>query len=203
MVDARGQVVGYVRVSTADQNLARQVAAVGEVDRLFEEKRSAATAAHRPVLQDMLRYVREGDTIRVKSPDRLGRSTMDVLGLVQDLAQRGVNVEFVDAPALNTGTAQGEFMLTILAAVSQLERSMIKERQSEGIALAKERGVYDRLPKLDGQQVAEVRRLTKEGVPVAELARRYGVSRTTMYAVINGTGRYADDGEHEQRDKHE
>ena len=89
-----------------------------------------------------------GSTTRlwVKSPDRLGMSTMDVLGIVQDLAARGAGVEFIDAPALSATTSQGEFMLIILAAEAQLERSMIRERQAEGIVLAKVRGVYVKGP---------------------------------------------------------
>ena len=94
----------------------------------------------------------------VKSPDRLGMSTMDILGIVQDLAARGVGVEFIDASALSATTSQGEFMLIILAAAAQLERSMIHERQAEGIVLAKVRGVYAKGSKLTLKQVEEVRR---------------------------------------------
>lgn len=185
----RGQVVGYVRVSSADQNEARQLEAIGEVDRLFSEKVSGKDT-NRPQLQSMLRYVREGDVVRVKSPDRLARSTTDLLSLVRDLNSRGVAVEFTDEPQLNTDTPTGAFMLTVLAAVAELERAVIRERQAEGIALAKRRGVYDRGAKLSAERVSEARALVGSGVPKAEVARRMGVCRTTLYAALWGKGRY-------------
>lgn len=103
----KGQVVGYVRVSAADQNEARQLDALGAVDRLFSEKVSGKSAADRAQLQEMLAYVREGDKVRVKSPDRLARSTTDLLALVERLKAKGVALEFVDTPALNTDTPPG------------------------------------------------------------------------------------------------
>lgn len=192
MTSHRGQVVGYVRVSAADQNEARQLEALGEVDRLFSEKVSGKNTSDREQLKEMMAYVREGDTVRVKSPDRLARSTTDLLSLVEQLRTKGVAVEFVDNPALNTDTPQGEFMLTILAAVAQLERATIRERQAEGIAIAKRNGVYDRAPKLTPEQIAEARQRADSGVPKARVARDLGVSRQTLYAALSGTGKYAE-----------
>ncbi|CEI31815.1 recombinase family protein [Propionibacterium freudenreichii] len=186
-----GQVVGYVRVSAADQNEARQLEAVGEVDRLFSEKVSGKNTADRERLQEMLAYVRQGDTVRVKSPDRLARSTTDLLSVVRGLAAKGVAVEFVDNPALNTDTPQGEFMLTILAAVAELERATIRERQAEGIAIAKRKGVYARGPKLSAEQIASARERVRGGVAKSVVARDLGVSRSTLYDALNGRGRYA------------
>jgi len=188
--DHKGQIVGYARVSTADQNLDRQLEALGDVDRIFTEKASGKDT-RRPELQEMLVYVRDGDTVRVKSPDRLARSTVDLLGLVEKLRTKSVELEFIDNPALNTASAQGEFMLTILAAVAQLERAMIRERQAEGIALAKKRGVYDRTPKITRDQIKDARSKIEMSVPVAVIARQLGVARSTLYAALNGTGRYA------------
>ncbi|WP_169253928.1 recombinase family protein [Brevibacterium sp. 'Marine'] len=179
--------------SAADQNEARQVEAIGEVDRLFAEKVSGKNVDDRAQLKEMIAYVREGDVVRVKSPDRLSRSTTDLLSLVKDLKSKGVAVEFVDSPALNTDTPQGEFMLTILAAVAQLERATIKERQAEGIAIAKENGVYEREPKLTDGQVFTARELVDRGVPKAAVARELGVSRQTLYTALKGKGRYGDD----------
>lgn len=136
MVGRNGQVVGYVRVSSADQNEARQVEAIGPVDRLFSEKVSGKST-DRAQLQEMLAYVREGDTVKVLSPDRLARSTTDLLGLVEQLRAKVVAVEFVDNPALNTDSPTGDFMLTILAGVAQFERATLRERQAAGIAIAK------------------------------------------------------------------
>lgn len=186
-----GQVVGYARVSTTDQNLDRQLAEIGDVDRLFAEKVSGASASARPVLQEMLGYVRAGDTIRVTSPDRLARSTTDLLRLLEDLKAREVNVIFTSTPALNTDSAQGIFMLTVLGAVAELERALIRERQADGIAAAKRRGVYDRAPALDADQIAQARRQIAAGVPKAAVARAFEVSRMTLYRALDGTGRYA------------
>src|SRR5690554_3254433 len=187
----KGQVVGYARVSAADQNEARQLEAIGEVDRLFSEKVSGKTT-DRAQLQEMLAYVREGDTIRVKSPDRLARSTTDLLGMVEQLKAKGVALEFVDNPALNTDTPQGSFMLTILAAVAKLERATIRERQAEGIAIAKAAGKYERGPKLAAGQIAEARQRVAAGVPKARVARDLGCSRQTLHSALSGTGKYAE-----------
>lgn len=184
-----GQTVGYVRVSTTDQNPARQLEAIGQVDRLFAEKISARTT-DRPQLQAMLAYVRSGDVVKVKSPDRLARSTTDLLALVNQLKSKDIQVEFIDQPALNTDSPQGEFMLTILGAVAQLERATIKERQAEGIALAKARGVYDRTPKLSPDQIELARRRIADGVTKSKVARDLGVSRQTLYTALAGQGRY-------------
>lgn len=187
-----GQVVGYVRVSAADQNEARQLEAIGGVDKLFSEKVSGKNIDDRKQLREMMSYVREGDRVRVKSPDRLARSTRDLLELIEQLRSTGVAVEFVDNPALNTDTPQGEFMLTILAAVAQLERATIRERQAEGIEIAKERGVYERAPKLTSRQIEQARARVNEGVPKAAVARELDVSRQTLYAALNGEGKYAE-----------
>ena len=186
-----GQIVGYARVSAVDQNVSRQVKALEvECDKIFVEKVSAAKTENRPQFQEMLRYLREGDVLQVTSADRLARSTRDLLDIVQSLKDRGVQVEFLDNPALNTDTPQGEFMLTILAAVAQLERSIIRERQAEGIAIARAAGKYDRAPKLSPEQAREVRRLDALGVPKTAIARKMGCSRHTIYSVLDRTGKY-------------
>lgn len=191
MSGQRGQLVAYVRVSAADQNEARQVAAVGSVDKLYVDRASGKNV-DRPKLQEMLTYVREGDTVRVQSPDRLARSTTDLLSLMGGLREKGVAIEFTDNPGLNTASAHGEFMLTILGAVAQLERATIRERQAEGIALAKARGTYDRKPKLSADQIEGARtRIGNDGVPLARVARELEVSRQTLYAALQGKGKYA------------
>ena len=186
----KGQVVGYVRVSAADQNQARQIEALGDVDRMFTDQASGKNT-DRPQLQEMLTYIRDGDTLRVTSADRLARSTIDLLRLVQQLKDKGVAVEFVDNPSLNTDTPQGEFMLTILGAVAQLERATIRERQAEGIAIAKRKGVYRRVPKLTPEQVDEARRRIAADVPKAKVARDLGVSRQTLLTALASGDIYA------------
>ena len=185
-----GKVVGYARVSSTDQNLARQIEALGEVDRLFQEKVSGKSR-DRAQLQELLTYIREGDVVRVKSPDRLARSTTDLLALVGEIKAKGAELEFTDNPALNSNSPQGEFMLTILAAVAQLERSVILERQAEGIAIAKQKGTYQRAPKLSPAQVQEARQRVADGAPKAVVARELGVARHTLYAALEGSGSYS------------
>lgn len=186
-----GQIVGYVRVSAADQNLSRQIEALGGVDRMFSEKVSGKNVDDRAQLREMLAYVRQGDTVRVKSPDRLARSTKDLLDLIEQLQAKSVAVEFVDNTALNTATPQGEFMLTILGAVAQLERATIRDRQAEGIAIAKKKGVYDRGPKLTSEQIGHARERIGQDAPKTKVARELGVSRQTLYSALNGYGKYA------------
>lgn len=194
MTGHKGQIVGYLRVSAADQNEARQIEVLTDVDRLFAEKVSGKNVDDRAQLRELLAYVREGDKVKVKSPDRLARSTRDLLDLIEQLHAKGVAVEFVDNAALNTDTPQGEFMLTILAAVAQLERATIRERQAEGIAIAKRNGVYERAPKLTPEQIAHARERVDASVPKAKVARELGVSRQTLYAALNSTGKYAETG---------
>ncbi len=191
MSGQNGQIVGYVRVSAADQNEARQVEVLSDVGRVFSEKVSGKNVDDRAQLKELLAYVRDGDKVRVKSPDRLARSTRDLLDLIEQFQAKGVAVEFVDNPALNTDTPQGEFMLTILAAVAQLERARIRERQAEGIAIAKRNGVYERALKLTPEQIAHARERIEADVPKAKIARDLGVSRQTLYAALRGTGKYA------------
>ncbi|HJF11680.1 recombinase family protein [Corynebacterium falsenii] len=186
-----GQIVGYARVSTEDQRLDRQIEALGEVDKLFTEKFSGKSAADRPQLQEMMSYVRSGDTVRVKSPDRLARSTTDLLAFIEKMTGKGVGVEFVDNASLNTDSPQGRFMLTILGAVAELERATIRERQAEGIAIAKRKGVYQRGTKITPDQISEARERIAAGVPKAQVARDLGVSRQTLYDALAGTGAYA------------
>ena len=191
-VRGTSQVVSYARVSSSDQNLDRQLDALGDVDRLFVDKTSGRSAKDRPELRAMLSYVREGDVVRVKSPDRLARDTIALLTTVRDLGERGVRVQFLDMPELSTDSPNGEFVLTLMGAVAKLERRMIRERQAEGIALAKAAGRYDRGPKLTTEQVAAAQQKVALGVPKAVVARELGVSRSTLYAALSGTGRYAD-----------
>ena len=191
MSGQNGQIVGYVRVSAADQNEARQVEVLSDVGRVFSEKVSGKNVDDRAQLKELLAYVRDGDKVRVKSPDRLARSPRDLLDLIEQFQAKGVAVEFVDNPALNTDTPQGEFMLTILAAVAQLERARIRERQAEGIAIAKRNGVYERALKLTPERIAHARERIEADVPKAKIARDLGVSRQTLYAALRGTGKYA------------
>ncbi|MBK0332056.1 recombinase family protein [Brachybacterium sp. MASK1Z-5] len=180
------QRVAYVRVSSAGQNLDRQIEAVGPVDKIYREVQSAASASARPQLREALDYVREGDTLVVASIDRLARSLRDMLGIMEELETKGVTVQFATQGLTirpDGGDLTTRLVLHIIAAVAQSEREMIRERQAEGIAVAKSRpGTYPgRKPLLDAQQIAEVRKRAAAGVPKTKIARDYGVSRQTLY----------------------
>jgi len=134
--------VGYIRVSTTDQNTERQLDGI-QLDKIFTDKVSGATT-ERPELQSMLGYVREGDVIHVHSIDRLARSLVDLLALVQSLTAKGVHVRFNKENLLFTGESDPiqALMLSIMGSVAEFERAMIRERQREGIVKAKQRGAY-------------------------------------------------------------
>ena len=183
------QRVAYVRVSSAGQNLDRQLEAVGEVDKTYSEYQSAATASERPELQKAIKYVREGDTLVVASIDRLARSLRDMLTIMEELERKGVTVEFC-TQGLTVRPGGGDLttrlILHIITAVAQSEREMIRERQAEGIAIAKKTpGKYPgRKRRLNSDQIREVRNAVASGVPKAQIARTYGISRNTLYRYL-------------------
>ena len=141
--------VGYVRVSTVDQNTGRQEVLMKElgVDKIYVDKQSGKNK-ERPQLQEMLNFVREGDSLVVESISRLARNVKDLLEIVDQLKQKGV-VFISKKETIDTSTPAGEFMLTVFGALAQLERSYILERQAEGIALAKAQGKYNGRPRID------------------------------------------------------
>ena len=183
------QRVAYVRVSSAGQNLDRQLEAVGEVDKIYSEYQSAAAASERPELWKAIKYVREGDTLVVSSIDRLARSLRDMLTIMEELEQKGVTVEFC-TQGLTVRPGGGDLttrlILHIITAVAQSEREMIRERQAEGIAIAKKTpGKYPgRKRRLNSEQIREIRNAVATGVPKAQIARTYGVSRNTLYRYL-------------------
>lgn len=184
------QRVAYVRVSSAGQNLDRQIEAVGEVDKTYSEYQSAATASERPELQKAIKYVREGDTLVVASIDRLARSLRDMLTIMEELEQKGVTVEFC-TQGLTVRPGGGDLttrlILHIITAVAQSEREMIRERQAEGIAIAKQiPGKYPgRKRRLSAEQAREAREHVAAGIPKAHIARQLGISRNTLYAYLS------------------
>lgn len=132
--------IGYIRVSTEEQNTARQEIQMQDLDKLYIEKVSGKST-QRPELKKMMEYVREGDTVVVESISRFARNTKDLLSLVEELTQKGV--AFVSLKeSIDTATPQGQFMLTVFGAMAQLERDCILQRQREGIAIAKAEGKY-------------------------------------------------------------
>jgi DNA invertase Pin-like site-specific DNA recombinase len=181
-----GQIVGYRRVSGIDQNPARQLEG-NDVDRMFEDKVSGKDLK-RPQLSAMLAHVREGDTVIVHSLDRLGRNLDDLRKLVTDLTSRGVQVRFEKESLTFTGedSPMSNLLLSMLGAVAQFERELIKERQREGIAIAKAKGnVYrGRMPSLTKEMAASLRSRVKAGEAKATLAREFGISRASIYNYV-------------------
>ena len=180
-----GPRIGYVRVSTEEQNAERQLDGLS-LDRVFTDRASGKNA-ERPELAAMLGFVRIGDTVVVHSMDRLARNLDDLRRIVQDLTGRGVRVEFVHEQLSFTGedTPMATLLLSVMGAFAEFERSLIRERQREGIELAKRKGVYrGRGRSLDPEQIAELRRRALSGAPRSQLARDFGVSRETVYQYL-------------------
>lgn len=183
-----GQRVSYLRVSTLDQTTVRQLAGV-EVDRTFEDKASGKDQ-NRPQLEELIKFVRDGDTVLVHSMDRLARNLDDLRAIVRRLTEKKVKVQFVKEQLTFTGedNAMSQLLLSVMGAFAEFERSLIRERQREGIALAKKRGIYrGRAPSLDGARAVELREKAAAGVSKAELARQFGVSRETVYAYLRSS----------------
>ena len=181
----QGQRIGYVRVSSFDQNPERQLEHV-EVGRVFTDKASGKDT-QRPELDSLLAFVREGDTVVVHSMDRLARNLDDLRRLVQKLTKRGVRIEFIKEGLTFTGedSPMANLLLSVMGAFAEFERELIRERQREGIALAKQRGAYrGRKPALNSSQVAELRRRAEAREPKAALAREFGISRATLYEYL-------------------
>lgn len=181
-----GQRVGYVRVSTLDQNTVRQLDGI-PVDKTYTERASGKDQKNRPELENLIGFVREGDTVLVHSMDRLARNLDDLKKIVGRLTRKGVRVEFVKEALTFTGddSAAATLLLHVMGAFAEFERSLIRERQREGIALAKQRKVYKgRVPALNPERAAELRRRAAEGESKTNLARDLGISRATVYTYL-------------------
>lgn len=183
----KGQRIGYVRVSTLDQNTERQLE--GEpLDKTFTDKASGKDT-DRPQLKAALEYLREGDTLVCHSLDRLARNLEDLRRMVRELTGRGVAVQFMKESLTFTGedSPMANLLLSMLGAVAEFERSLIRERQREGIAIAKAKGAYKgRKPALTPERAAELRAADHErgGKNRAGLAKEYGISRETLYQYL-------------------
>jgi len=181
----KGQIVGYIRVSTFEQNTDRQLEGV-QLDKVFTDKASGKDTK-RPELELLLQYVREGDTVIVHSMDRLARNLDDLRQTVQKLTGQGIRIQFVKESLTFTGedSPMANLMLSVMGAFAEFERALIRERQREGIALAKQRGAYrGRKRSLSGRDIAEVRRRIDAGEKKAKVARDYGISRETLYQYL-------------------
>lgn len=182
---ASGKNVGYLRVSSSEQSHERQLDGTA-LDKFFIDKASGKNT-ERPQLDALLGYVREGDTVVVHSMDRLARNLDDLRRLVSELNGRGVAVRFVKESLLFTGenSPMAVLMLSVMGAFAEFERSLIRERQAEGIALAKKRRVYKgRKKALSLEQARAVKRRTADGEKKTNVAREFGISRETLYQYL-------------------
>ena len=187
-----GQKIGYVRVSSVDQNDARQLDGL-VLDKIFTDKASGKDV-HRPQLQALLSHVREGDHVYVHSMDRLSRSLKDLQEVVELLTARGVAVEFCkenlkfERPGNNSGghtAAYSKLLLQMLGAVGEFERALIRERQREGIAIAKTKGVYKgRKSGLNAEMKLKLREMIVSGISKTEIAKNLAISRASVYQYI-------------------
>ena len=177
--------IAYVRVSTVEQNEARQIEALEKysIEKWFTEKVSAKDT-NRPQLKQMLDFAREGDTIYIHDFSRLARSTKDLLDIVETLQSKGIHL-VSNKENIDTSTPTGKLMLTMIAAINEFERTNLLERQKEGIAIAKRNGKYKGRKPFSSDKFDELycRYLSRE-ITKSELAKQLGISRPTLDKLI-------------------
>ena len=180
-----GQQIGYIRVSSVMQNTDRQLVGV-TTDVIFEDKVSGKDT-NRPQLTAMMLHARKGDTVVVHSMDRLARNLDDLRRIVKELTTKGVIVQFSKEGLTFTGedSPMSNLLLSMLGAVAEFERSLIKERQKEGVQIAKAAGAYKgRKQEMTADRIAEIRSRVAAGEPKAQVAKALGISRDTLYRYI-------------------
>lgn len=179
--------VGYARVSSTGQSLEVQLeklARICDKIKIFQEKKSGTNAANRPELRACLEYLREGDTLVVTRLDRLGRSVRDLQNIKHILDTKGVELLITDQ-SIDTRTTTGRLMFSMLAAIAEFENDLRKERQADGIAKAKAKGIHlGRKAKLSNQQIEELRQRRAEGTKIVDLMKTYGLSKATVYRLL-------------------
>lgn len=182
----KGQNVGYIRVSSTSQNTERQLVDI-TLDRIFTDKVSGKDT-NRPELTNCLSHLREGDILHVHSIDRLARNLKDLQHLIEQLTGRGVSVKFYKEHLIFEAAGASPMqtlMLQMLGAFAEFERSLIKERQREGIEAAKAQGKKLGAPsKLTAEQSAEIKARVERGEEKSQVAKDYGISRPTLYKLL-------------------
>lgn len=179
--------VGYARVSPLDQKTCRQLSGI-ELDRLFEEKASGKGTSNRPILREMIAYIREGDHLYVHSMDRLARNLEDLLRLVKEINGKGVTIHFVKENMVfdpnGKESSMSKLLLSVMGAVAEFERELILERQREGIALAKARGAYKGRKPVSNEVIAKAKEMVSSGISKTEVAKSLGIGRTSLYKYL-------------------
>ena len=183
--------IGYVRVSTVEQNTARQLVGI-TLDRVFEEKVSAKNIGNRPVLTEMLGFIRDGDDLYVHSMARLARNLKDLLTLVTTITDKGVTLHFVKEnltfETKAKATPLDKLLLGLLGSVAEFERELILERQREGIAQAKARGAYKGRKPIAPEKIEKAKELLAQGMTRTEAAKTVGMGRTTLFLYLKNNG---------------
>jgi DNA invertase Pin-like site-specific DNA recombinase len=183
-----GDILGYARVSTTDQDTAAQkdrLLAAGAI-RVFEDVISGRQFA-RPGLAALIDYARPGDSLCIIRLDRLGRSLRELLETVDGLKARGINLISLEEK-LDTSSAAGELVFHVFGAIAHFERRLISERTRDGIAAARKRGKTPGRPRLDGETVSAARKLIAAGLTPGQAARQLGIGRSTAYRLARGPG---------------
>lgn len=179
--------VGYKRVSTVEQNDSRQLVEL-ELEKIFVDHASGKNTSERPQLQAMIGFIREGDEIYVHSMDRLARNLKDLLGLVERIRHKGASLHFLKENLhIESHTQQSPMttlMLSMMGAFAEFERSLILERQREGIALAKQKGLYKGRKPVSKEKLEHAKDLLKQGQKVSAVARQTGLSRASLYKYL-------------------
>lgn len=176
-----GKMIGYIRVSAYDQNPDRQLDGLN-IDKLFTDKASGKDL-HRPEFEQLLGYIREGDTLIVHSMDRLARNLEHLRQIVRELTAKGVKVQFLKESLTFTGddSPMATLLLSVMGAMAEFERSLIRERQREGVAIAKKKGLYKgRKKSLNDAQISELKKMVGEFTK-SSVAKSFNISRETLY----------------------
>jgi DNA invertase Pin-like site-specific DNA recombinase len=176
--------VGYARVSSVGQSLDVQLEKLKDCDKVFKEKRSGVDTG-RPALKQCLEFLREGDTLLVTKIDRLARSTSDLYRIIATLADKGVSFRVIDDPSIDTTSRTGKLVMGILALIAEFENDIRRERQMDGIAKAKERGVrFGRKTRLIPEAIGQIRELREAGLTVPAIIERTGFSKASIYRAL-------------------
>lgn len=182
--------IGYRRVSSLEQNLDRQD--LGQIDKMFEEKISGATAKDRPSLLDLIDFAREGDEVVVWSIDRIARDLRDLQTIIQTLTDKKASITFLSEKLTFSASSNDPFaklQLHLMGAFAEFERSIIRKRQAEGIAKAKAKGIYKgRKPTIDTSSIANMK---KNGIGASQIARELNISRVSVYRALKSQGMVA------------
>ena len=185
-----GKKIGYVRVSTKLQNTERQLDGM-ELDLIFTDHASGKDTK-RPKLMELLNYIRDGDVVYVHSMDRLARNLEDLRRIIKTITDKQAQVNFIkEGLEFNSSTSpMSQLMLSLMGAFAEFEHGLIRERRLEGIAKAKERGVYERFRKLNDEQIEKIKSIfSKETADMkvnkGKIAKQYGITRQTLYHYLN------------------